>query len=82
MKHQAPVPTLGQIRGLERYKELQRTARSEFRSNANNVVPFRCAPGVPGSQPQTLSWADTKPFWASMALVALAVFAAHCAGWL
>lgn len=81
MKPQGSTPTLAQRKGIARYQEIQRSARSEYRANASNVIDFRCPPGTPGSEPQTLSRLDTKRFWLALALIVIAVFVARCMGW-
>lgn len=57
-----------------------RSARSEFRSNAN-VVKFECAPGTPGSDKQPASWADSYPFLIVIAVFAGFVLVMRMKGW-
>lgn len=64
--------SLHQRKAIQKYCEVQRSARSEHRSNAN-VVKFDCAPGTPGSEPQPFTWADSIPFLISILVVAILI---------
>jgi len=72
--------TIHQRKAIQKYCEVQRSARSEFRSNAN-VVKFECAPGTPGSDKQPASWADSYPFLIVIAVFAGFVLVMRMKGW-
>jgi len=72
--------TFNQRRAIQKYCEVQRSARSQFRSDAKNVYDFKCPPGVPGSAPQTLSRLDTRRFWVGLAIVIVIVAGLRVAG--
>lgn len=75
--------TFQQRRALRAYCAVQRTARSEHRSNATGtVVTFPTAPGVPGSEPQPAQLVNSIPFLLVAAIFAGFVLGLRIAGWL
>jgi len=73
--------TFSQRRAIQKYCEVQRSARSQFRSDAKNVYDFKCPPGTPGT-PQRMSWVGSYRFLVLMAVVIGIVAGLRVAGML
>jgi len=71
--------TFNQRRAIQKYCEMQRSARSQFRSDAKNVYDFKCPPGAPGT-PQRMSWVGSYSFLVMMAVIAGVVAGLRIAG--
>lgn len=77
------MSTFTQRKAIQRYCEIQRTARSEFRSQAREpVVKFPTPPGAPGSDPQPGAWIGSFPFLIGLAVVVGSLVALASQGWL